>query len=183
MLRRLFRPFAAGEPPYALYTSIVEQARSPALYEEGRVPDTLDGRFDMIVLHLILVIERLRETGGTISPQGQAAFDLVLADMDRSLRELGVGDIRVPKKMKKIAESFYGRFAAYTRAADRAALAAAIDRNIFAGTAEAGGAERFADYYLRSRDALAAQPAEALIAGHVEWPALEAPPAAKGEPW
>lgn len=170
MLRRLFQ--RRDDAGHALYAAVVAQARHPAFYTEGGVDDTIDGRFDMVLLHLCLVIDRLRESDRSIAPAGQALFERFVADMDETLREIGIGDLTVPKKMKKIGEAFYGRFDAYTRAADAAALADAIRRNVYAGSAPpAGAAAALARYYLEARRALGAQPAAEVAAGRIAWPA------------
>src|SRR5690242_9073061 len=89
----------------ALYGAIVAQARAPAFYMNYGVPDTLDGRFELLVLHAFLYFRRLkREPAAEAGEAGQAVFDLMFLDMDRSLRELGVGDLSVPKKIKRMAQ-------------------------------------------------------------------------------
>jgi cytochrome b pre-mRNA-processing protein 3 len=157
--------------PFALYGAIVAQARQPALYAALRVPDTVDGRFDMVVLHLVLAVRRLR---GAAAMEQQAVFDLFIADMDRSLREMGVGDLTVPKRIKKMAEAFYGRLEAYGTAldaGDRAALAQAIDRNVFPDAGDPAAAAALAAYALTAEQALAAQPIEDIVAGRIGYPA------------
>src|SRR5882757_8153797 len=110
---------------------IVAQAREPLFYRAMGVPDTVNGRFDMVLLHLWMVLRRLRtaEGGADLS---QALFDHFCGDMDDNLREMGVGDLTVPKRMQKFGEAFYGRTAAYDKAlaAGRDALADALARNI-----------------------------------------------------
>jgi cytochrome b pre-mRNA-processing protein 3 len=131
-----------------LYGAIVAQARQPVFYARFGVADTVTGRFEMVVLHLGLVLDRLQRDEGE-RKLAQALFDLFCVDMDRSLRELGIGDLGVPHRMKKMAEAFYGRARAYREAvasADRAALIAAIERNVFAGAAPHAAA--IADYML-----------------------------------
>ncbi len=110
---------------------IVAQARLPAFYERFGVPDTVNGRFDMVLLHLWLVLRRLR-TGTEGTALAQALFDHFCSDMDDNLREMGVGDLSVPKRMVKFAEAFYGRTAAYDAAlkADGSELAQALARNV-----------------------------------------------------
>jgi len=155
--------------PFALYGAIVAQARQPALYAALRVPDTLDGRFDMIVLHLVLMVRRLRGTGA----DSQALFDLFIADMDRSLREMGVGDLTVPKRIKKMAEAFYGRLDAYGEAlagGDPAALVVAIDRNVFPERGDPAAAASLAAYARAAERALAADKVEDLVAGRISFP-------------
>lgn len=158
--------------PFALYGAIVAQARQPAFYTDFGVADSLDGRFDMVVLHVVLATRRLR---GTAATEQQALFDLFISDMDRSLREMGVGDLTVPKRMKVMGAAFYGRLEAYGAALDArdaAALAAAIARNLFPeAEAEAGAAPAaLAAYALAVEDALAATPLEAVLEGRLALP-------------
>jgi cytochrome b pre-mRNA-processing protein 3 len=118
----------------AIYGMIVTQAREPLFYRDLSVPDTVNGRFDLLLLHLWMVLRHLRTL-----PQGaglsQALFDHFCADMDANLRELAVGDLAVPKKMQKVGEAFYGRAAAYDMALTDSdeALALAISRNVLDG--------------------------------------------------
>ena len=102
----------------AIYGMIVTQAREPLFYRDLGVPDTVNGRFDLLVLHLWMVLRRLRpmEGGAELS---QALFDRFCDDMDANLREMGVGDLTVPKRMQAFGEAFYGRAAAYDLALDR----------------------------------------------------------------
>lgn len=93
----------------ALYLAMVEQSRVPRFYTELGVPDTVDGRFDMIILHVMLVIRRLREEGEEAAGISQELLNLLFADMDRNLREMGVGDMSIGKHVKKAAKAFYGR--------------------------------------------------------------------------
>ena len=118
----------------AIYGMIVAQAREPVFYREFGVPDTVNGRFDMVLLHLWLVLRRLRPVEGG-SGLSQALFDHFCSDMDANLREMGVGDLTVPKRMQKFGEAFYGRAAAYDAALDagREALAQALCKNILDG--------------------------------------------------
>ena len=98
---------------HALYNRVVEQARRPAFYTTCGVPDTLDGRFDMIVLHAFLLFHRLKLDHPRSADLSQSVFDLMFADMDRSLREMGAGDLGVGKKVKTMVRACYGRIAAY----------------------------------------------------------------------
>ena len=145
---------------YELYCQAVLAARSPEFYTDLGVPDTLDGRFDLVGLHVFLLIRRLR----TLPPPGaelaQAVFDAMFNDMDVNLRELGVGDMSVGKKVKKMWEAFHGRSVAYNAALeadDMAALEAALRRNVWRGaeTAHAPALARFAraqDAHLATQD-------------------------------
>lgn len=172
MLARLLRRARSGDAIAArLYGAIVAQARSPALYVSLGVPDTVAGRLEMIFLHSTLVLERLGGEGEAGQELAQGAFDAFVADMDRSLREMGTGDLAVPKRMKAIGASFYGRLAVYGDAlakGDRVALADALARNL--GEAEASGAAALAGYALAARASLAAISLAALRAGELGLP-------------
>lgn len=117
-----------------LYLATVAQARDPVFYEKMGVPDTIDGRFEMITLHTCLVMRRLKDLGSDGSNLSQAYFDAMFHDMDRNLRELGVSDMAVGKRMKKMMQGFYGRVAAYDLGLadeDHKDLRAAIARNVY----------------------------------------------------
>jgi cytochrome b pre-mRNA-processing protein 3 len=118
----------------AIYGMIVTQAREPLFYRDLGVPDTVNGRFDLIVLHLWMVLRRLGEIAGMTEP-AQALFDRFCADLDDNLREMAIGDLAVPKKMQAFGEAFYGRIAAYDMALTDSpeALAQAICRNVLDG--------------------------------------------------
>ena len=118
----------------AIYGMIVTQAREPLFYRDLGVPDTVNGRFDLIVLHLWMVLRRLGKIAGMTEP-AQALFDRFCADLDDNLREMAVGDLAVPKKMQAFGEAFYGRIAAYDVALTDSpeALAQAISRNVLDG--------------------------------------------------
>ena len=118
----------------ALYAAAVAAARAPAFYAEFGVPDTLDGRFDLIGLHAFLLIRRLQHAPPPGPDLAQAVFDAMFRDMDQNLREIGVGDLSVARKMKQMWEAFHGRAAAYEAAfaaAEPAALPAALARNVW----------------------------------------------------
>lgn len=156
--------------PFALYGAIVAQARQPAFYTDFGVADSLDGRFDMVVLHVVLATRRLRRDAPS---EQQALFDLFVSDMDRSLREMGVGDLTVPKRMKVMAAAFYGRLEAYGSAldaGDAAGLAEAIGRNVYPGGEPAGAAAALAAYAVAAAETLAAVPLEAVLEGRPAFP-------------
>ena len=118
----------------AIYGMIVTQAREPSFYRDLGVPDTVNGRFDLLVLHLWMVLRRFKsvESDANLS---QALFDHFCDDMDANLREMGVGDLTVPKRMQAFGEAFYGRSAAYDLALTEGAeaLAQALCKNILNG--------------------------------------------------
>ena len=104
MILNLFRKNPASDAVYAVYSAIVAQSRQPVFYADWGVPDTVTGRFDMISLHMSLVFRRLRNEKLPGADFSQALFDLFFKDMDRSLREMGAGDLAVPKKVRKMTE-------------------------------------------------------------------------------
>lgn len=118
----------------AIYGMIVTQVREPLFYQDFAVPDTVNGRFDLLLLHLWMVLRHLRSLPGGVE-LSQALFDHFCADMDANLREMAVGDLAVPKRMQKVGEAFYGRAAAYDMALTDTseALALAISRNVLDG--------------------------------------------------
>jgi len=174
----LFRrePEEASAAP--LYAAIVAQARRPAFYAVCGVPDSLDGRFELVALHVYLVLRRLK--GGDLPAQAlaQSLVDLFFADMDASLREMGAGDLGVGKRVQKMAAAFYGRIAAYDRAESGGAAGEALKRNLF-GTVEVG-AERIAamtDYVERAEALMAARALAEITAGR---PVFPDPPGSDG---
>jgi cytochrome b pre-mRNA-processing protein 3 len=130
----------------AIYGMIVTQAREPLFYQELGMPDTVNGRFDLVLVHLWMVLRRLRRIEGG-QDAAQALFDHFCADMDANLREMGVGDLAVPKRMQAFGEAFYGRSAAYDLALTDSteALAQAFCKNVLDGT-DIGNARRLAAY-------------------------------------
>ncbi len=155
IFRRLFgtkRPVPAD----ALYGAIVAAARQEKFYAQWQVADTVDGRFDMMVLHMFLVLDRLRHFGPEADEFKQALVDRFFAGMDSALREMGVGDVSVGKKVRKMAEAFYGRAAAYTTAMAEGAtpMAEALARNVYAGT-DAPASLELAKWCLRAQAVLA----------------------------
>ena len=161
-----------------LYAAAVRQARQPILYTEGGVADTLDGRFDLIVLHVVPLMRRLRQCGEPGRQLSQALFDVMFDDMDQSLREMGVGDLRVGKRVKQMARAFYGRAKAYDDAFDRApgterrsAIAEALERNVYNNAPPTDARLQAMAHYVETiLDALDGQSAEALLGGEVELP-------------
>ena len=174
MILNLFRRTPRNGTIAALYGVIVAQARKPAFYREFGVPDTANGRLEMIILHAVLVLSRLEAEGGPVRSLGQALFDHFCADIDANLREMGVGDMAVPRKMKAIAEAFYGRKRAYDAALAAPGLdqlAAALARNIHAGeAADRAGAARLAAYVRAAVATLAAIDGAALRRGAIAFP-------------
>lgn len=136
---KLFDFFGAkdfDETARTIYTAVVNQARQPEFYLNHGVPDTPDGRFDMILVHAFLVLRRLKRDHDKTARLSQAVFDLMFADIDQNLREMGVGDMGVGKRVKAMAKAFYGRAAAYEKglASGGAALGQALERNLYRKT-------------------------------------------------
>lgn len=171
MLTRLLRSRRGPAPRAgagdALYARAVAQARQPAFYVDLGVADRIDARFELYTLHVLLLVLRLRDEGDARGAESaQALFDVYVSSLDHTLRELGVGDLSVGKKMRKLGESLYGRMTAYEgplRAGDHAALAGALARNVLESEDSAAGGA-LARYALVSREALAAQAFEAVSA-------------------
>ena len=164
----------------AIYGMIVTRVRKPVFYRDLGVPDTVEGRFDLLLLHLWMVLRRLRTAEGGVEP-AQALFDRFCEDMDDNLREMGVGDLAVPRRMQAFGEAFYGRSRAYDLALGQRseqgleALAQAIAKNILNG----GGldhARALAAYTMATLTSLAACDDAAMLRG-----AWSFPPASKGD--
>jgi cytochrome b pre-mRNA-processing protein 3 len=189
MIFRLFRRDPRAGTIGVLYGTIVAQARRPVFYLEFGVPDTAEGRFDILVLHLALFCHRLARESGEAERDGhgvrqhpsqalnhslsQGVFDLFCRDMDHSLREMGVGDLTVPKKMHKLGEAFYGRLKAYERALAAPRddeLASALARNVLGQAAISACALRLAAYVRAAADKLDTVPAADLATGLLGFP-------------
>src|SRR5476651_790094 len=153
MIFPLFRREPRGPDTIStLYGMIVAQARLPCFYRDHAVADTVNGRFDLIVLHLALVLDRLAQDPA-LQTLGQGVFDRFCRDMDHNLREMGIGDLKVPKEMQRMGEAYYGRSQAYQAALAAAdggqALAAAIVRNIYGGLPPAAAVVQRLAAYMR----------------------------------
>jgi cytochrome b pre-mRNA-processing protein 3 len=172
MILNLFWRTPKHESIAALYGAIMAQARNAVFYRSYDVPDTINGRFEMIILHAVLLLSRLEAEGAPVRRLGQAVFDAFCSDMDANLREMGVGDVAVPRKMKAIGEAFYGRKRAYEAAMAAPGvdqLAAALARNVYGGP-PGEAAERLAAYMQDARRILAITDARVLQGGRVEFP-------------
>lgn len=173
MFDRFFKREQRDEAARALYAEIVKQSRRPVFYTDFGVADTVEGRFDLISLHAFLVFYRLKGGGEAAKERGQQVFDVFFDDMDASLREMGVGDLGVPKRIKKMVSAFFGRIQAYDTALDGSdgdALAAAIGRNLLAGIGTDADEAALAAYTLRAVEWLKTIPEESLLAGQVNFP-------------
>ena len=164
----LFRRRPHERAAYSLYTDAVRAARRPWFYTQLGVPDTLDGRFDLVGLHVFLLVDRLHREAAVGKALAQAVFDAMFADMDFNLREMGVGDMTVGKKVKQMMTAFHGRSAAYAaafEAGDDAGLVQALARNVWRGEAPEGAAEALAGLIRRERERLESVPVSALVEG------------------
>ena len=164
----------------ALHDIIVAQSRRPGFYLHCGVPDTVDGRFDMIALHAFMVLRRLKERHRDTA---QALLEAIFDDMDSSLREMGAGDLGVGRRVKTMAKALYGRIAAYEAALDGGAeaLAGALRRNLY-GTVDPATdcVEAMAAYVRAAAVSVENQPLEAINGGAVSFgpPPGEGPEAA-----
>ncbi len=166
-LPKLFAEKPSRRIALRLYTTAVRQARTPAFYLDLGVADTPDGRFDMVTLHVILLLRRLKRDHDRTAEDAQALFDLMFDDMDQNLREMGVGDIGVGKRIKGMAQGFYGRLQAYDVGLDAAddSLHQALLRNLYRKTAPtAAQVATMAAYACRNDESLAAMSVDELYA-------------------
>ena len=187
MILSAFRRTDTSRNIQGLYGAIVAQARSPVFYLHFGVSDSVEGRFELIVLHLVLVLRRLGVEAAAASAHppvpgpgsavGQRLFDVFCRDLDDNLREMGVGDLAVPRRMRQFGEAFYGRQTAYAAAlgaaADPRELEMALARNILSEVAAGEKAAALARYVRAAATQLATQPEDALIAGKVVFPSPE----------
>lgn len=186
---KLFSMFsrpAEWKPATGLYRAIVAQARTPLFYRSFDVPDTPDGRFDMILIHMFLVIDRLNAETGGAAALAQALYDVMFDDMDRNLREMGVGDVGVPIRIRKMTEGFQGRMAAYEAALKEAGddrLIDVLDRNVYQqATPKPLALAAMAHYIRAQRAVLAPQALDDLKAGKVRFEPPHPPAAEPGDP-
>ena len=171
LFEKLFGPSGARVAGQSLYEAAVSQARQPALYIDLAVPDTIEGRFEMHNIHVLLLLHRMKGQGPAAVEASQALFDTYVGALDGTLREMGVGDLTVPKRMRKLGEAFYGRTKAYD-----AALAETNDGDlerllarILYDEAKDAPADRMAAYVRRQAIALADQPLDDILAGRPAW--------------
>lgn len=174
MIFSLFRRDQRPDTISTLYGMIVAQARLPVFYRAYAVADTVNGRFDLVVLHLAMVLDRLTVDGVLQSP-GQELFDRFCRDMDDNLREMGISDLKVPKEMRRMGEAFYGRSKAYIDAmapgASHMALTDALARNIYGGAPVASeAAPRLAVYMREAVADLKGQQLADIAAGTLRFP-------------
>jgi cytochrome b pre-mRNA-processing protein 3 len=166
-----FQSSRASQDAARLLESVTGASRQPALFAPGRIPDTLDGRFEAAAIYGAVALIRLRADAAA-EPLAQVFTDRFFRALDAGLREAGVGDLSVPKRMRKLAGAFYGRLSAYAPAIegrDRTGLTAALGRNVFSDEAHAF-APVLAEHVLNVARAQAEEPVSAMFA-HSGWPA------------
>lgn len=175
MLDRLFRRRRDTRAAAEFFVKIVAQARNPAFYRDLGVPDTLDGRFDMVVLHVFLVMRRLKGQGTEAMERSRLLYETMIDNFEKSLMEQGVGDSGISRRVKTMARGMAGRIQAYDRAladgADERLLEVALDNNVY-GTAPDTNPDWLAAmtaYVRREVAGLDAQPLESLLAGEVRF--------------
>lgn len=170
---------AKRQTAQSLYAQIVQFARRPAFYRDHHVPDTLDGRFELLALHTVLVCRRLAAEGEGGAELGQFVFDTMIEDLDVNLRELGVNDPGLGKRVKEMARAFFGRRDAYAAAldgGDRAALEDAVLRNLYGTVDEPGDAvPQLSDYIEQAAAGLATLPMARLEEPRLDFPDVPEP--------
>jgi cytochrome b pre-mRNA-processing protein 3 len=175
VLERLFARRPAKAAGQALYAAAAGQARTPAFYVDLGVPDTPEGRFELYVMHVVLVLHRLKGQGAQAQETSQALFDAFVRALDGALHELGVGYTGVPKRMKRLGQAFYGRVKSYEAALaalpETSELQAVIGRTLLADAPD-GDARALAAYAAQAARLLAAQPLDSLLHGRLDWPAV-----------
>ncbi len=185
-LPKLFKTNRLRDSAHALYSAIMGQARRPEFYLNAQIPDSFDGRFDLLVVHVFLVMRRLKQDGGEHGPRlSQYLYDVMFADMDRMWREQGVGDIGVGHRVNRMSKAFLGRIVAYETALESGeadVLADALRRNLYGSLGGPGDPDRQAvlrmvEYVRREDAALAGRPLENFVAGAI---AFGPPPGANG---
>jgi len=163
----------------SLYAQIIQFARRPAFYRDHGVPDTLDGRFELLALHTVLVCRRLAAEGEGGAELGQFVFDAMIEDLDVNLRELGVNDPSLGRRVKEMARAFFGRrdvYAAALDSGDRQALEEAVLRNLYGTVDEAGDAvPRLSDYVEQAATMLAGLPMARLQEPRLDFPDVPTP--------
>lgn len=169
---QLFRKRPAAEAGRKLYAACVTQARTPALYADLATPDTVEGRFEHYSLHVILVLDRLVRQGDEAAEVSQGLFDAYVRALDDALREMGVGDLSVGRKMRRIGEALYGRLrnyeAAFTHEEGADSLETILSRTVYDGV-EQPPLEAMASYVRRQRAHLAGLDLGDLLAGALTW--------------
>lgn len=173
MILRFFKRNQSRDLIESVYTRIAMASRHPGLYLSADVPDTVEGRFESLCVHMTLAFRRLRALPAPADDVGRDLVDAFFRALDESLREMGVGDLSVAKKMKPLAEAFYGRARTYDPlldARDEAGLASALARNVTGGEEPAG---RLAAYAMEAEAMLAGQDLDTILATGPVFPHID----------
>jgi cytochrome b pre-mRNA-processing protein 3 len=178
MLQSLFRPRPARAMGQKLYAAAVAQARQAELYSVVGVKDEIDSRFELYTAHVVLLLLRLKGEGEEAGEVGQALFDAYIHALDDALRELGVGDLSVSKKMRRLGETLYARSKQLTDAleadAEPGALETAVGEAFFADDVRDARTARLAAYIRSARDGLSILPLREVLDGNPRWPQIKA---------
>jgi cytochrome b pre-mRNA-processing protein 3 len=172
MIFQWFRPAPEAQIIARLYGAIVAQARNAVFYRDYQVPDSVNGRLELVLLHTVLTVRRFSQESAQRA-RGQAQFDHFCSETDAALREMGVGDLTVPKQMRKLGEAFYSRRSSLDEGlagADPAPLAGMLERVLGEGEATRPDVARLAAYLRTAAQHLEGQPAEALASGDIQFP-------------
>ena len=172
-LGRIFKERPAVAAGKRLYAAAVDQARSPDFYRDLAAPDTVMGRFELYTLHAVLLVLRLKGRGPGQAEVAQAVFDAYLEGLDIALREMGVGDLSVGKKMKKLGGAFYGRVSAWEAALSETSdeAKALVVRTVYEGFDNPHAAALSA-YAVSAHQTLAQVDDAALLSGETRWPGI-----------
>ena len=172
MLKLLRRPSSARFAAERLHAAAVTQARDPALYARMGAPDTIEGRFELLCVHIILLLDRLKGAEAPMAETRQTLFDVFVSHLDGAMREMGVGDLAMAKRMRRLGEAFYGRLQAYEEALaalpDRSVLEAVVARTILDGCV--AEPRELARYLEAARLALHEQQTPGLLKEGPRWP-------------
>ncbi len=181
-LKMLLRKDRVRSQAETLHSALAEQSRAEEFHAVAGVPDTMEGRFDLLVVHMFLAIDRLRREAPETDRLVRLLQEVFFERLDSALREMGVGDLSVGRRVRALAEAFYGRYSAYEAAArdENGALAAALARNVLASD-DAELAKSLASYVRAARSELAAVPVEALDAAFVSLAAISRSHILRGE--
>lgn len=174
LIARVLRgPGMVKQTASQLFSGLMAQARLPVFYQQLAVPDSVDGRFDMIVLHIFLIFQRLRGQGDRAAILSQALYDTLILDLEASLRQLGAGDVGVGKRIRVMTEALQGRIKAYEAGlrGNSLELEAAIRRNLYGTTDPQADVVRImADYLRHGKELADRQSIDRILRGFFEFP-------------
>jgi len=172
MFAKLFKKPSTVEVPQQIYGSLMAQSRSEFLYQDFKVPDTVMGRFDMLAMHVYLVARRFRAESETVfQTLNQDVFDIFVADIERALRELGIGDTTVPKRKKKMVRSFYGQIEDFDSliAEKNIEKLAEASKARYLNDVNESNSNALAQYMLKTEEILAKQSSADLLKGKISF--------------